>query len=810
MFSRESFKVLLATPEKTPSTHGWIGFNLSKHGGGAISIRIKPKYDLNISSIVMTDGRKNLVKLPFLVSTPIVSSTSQGEESETSSSKIDKTKTAAKDAPVIGGQPKVISTSDAKGQPITLKYKYDPFCETCLSKSFIVRDIVVLEKKGSVNVEPELSSLEEEVLPAVQVFRGDALECSISTDIDSKLNEYFTRLHQPTTYCISSASDVISLPKLPVPSTSFMKREKSFRFGLCPLLPSIPQAKLHINNWIARVSSFSGSSPSLPPIVSFVIEYNPLSQNSYVQLSDVPFREFVETNSLTVSPMVGIKVPKIIFMCVEVPISFELDFVRVRVFKDKTQVCWFEDSPNTVRTGMMAALTLLEGKEICDMDLPLKSAPLKAPGKPSQPLLPPPRPVHLPQGTVPPQQADFKYPDGRPMTPQPQYSSPMPVTSPLSYARMTSASFITHRACIGRGGEGVSYRVTIPSMDPPFCVLKVFSVDARGNFIGDCDNEFHKLVKLYTNPKCSAFIPRPLCIYDTLSAPSLPPPEVVSVPRKEAKRKKRKMRKVASATLPAPSPLPVGEYGFLMELCAGGDVARFCEWWAQDNSLRIASICYQMVVCLANVFAASSRVVHKDIKPQNFLVSIDQTNGNCFVKVGDLGMSQIASTRALTNSVAGCLFDEDEDFERERESMVKQASKPVGGPAGTINFFSPEVLRAQPATQKSDAWALGLCIFSLFAKDTPFLALTRMGRDAIDQFRIVREEVLVHGNIPRLSACPLFQELMKDYPRVADKLVEVSEGLLKVDPSERWSAQEAFMRFREIEGYLPKIVVKRQ
>lgn len=139
-------------------------------------------------------------------------------------------------------------------------------------------------------------------------------------------------------------------------------------------------------------------------------------------------------------------------------------------------------------------------------------------------------------------------------------------------------------------------------------------------------------------------------------------------------------------------------------------------------------------------------IIHRDLKPANILVQ-DQ------VKVLDFGLS----------------------VQRGAEAAERRQS------VGTLPYMAPEVLRGEPAGERSDLYALGLVAYELFAGAHPLMGL---GAGPL-QLRILREPV------------PL-EPLQAHAPA----LVPVLARLLSVDPAARFAhAEEVVAAFAEALGH---------
>ncbi len=103
------------------------------------------------------------------------------------------------------------------------------------------------------------------------------------------------------------------------------------------------------------------------------------------------------------------------------------------------------------------------------------------------------------------------------------------------------------------------------------------------------------------------------------------------------------------------------------------------------------AIVHQMVTALA---AALERgIIHRDVKLRNMFLADDST-----VKLGDFGLALVEDATTLTT-----------------HPMLM----------GTPAYMSPEQAKGEPATWKSDQYALGICLYELLAGERPFKADTR-------------------------------------------------------------------------------------
>jgi len=129
---------------------------------------------------------------------------------------------------------------------------------------------------------------------------------------------------------------------------------------------------------------------------------------------------------------------------------------------------------------------------------------------------------------------------------------------------------------------------------------------------------------------------------------------------------------------------------YAMELLEGGSledqlVARGKLPWEQV-------IQYGLQMCAALDYSHEKGVVHRDVKPSNFLISPDGQ-----LKLSDFGLASVTSGRKITAA---------------------------GKTAGTFLYMAPEQIRGQEVTPRTDLYALGCVLFELVTGHVPFLGET--------------------------------------------------------------------------------------
>jgi serine/threonine-protein kinase len=155
---------------------------------------------------------------------------------------------------------------------------------------------------------------------------------------------------------------------------------------------------------------------------------------------------------------------------------------------------------------------------------------------------------------------------------------------------------------------------------------------------------------------------------------------------------------------------------------------------------RAIELTLQVADALA--FAHQAGLVHRDVKPQNVLVTEDGE-----AKVTDFGIA--------------------------RSLDVEHGVTQTGTVLGTSNYLSPEQARGQTVTPSTDVYSLGVVLFELLTGEVPFPG---------DNFVAV---AMKHINEPPPS-------LLERRPDVPVRLVHAVERALAKDPADRFQTMEAF------------------
>jgi len=135
-----------------------------------------------------------------------------------------------------------------------------------------------------------------------------------------------------------------------------------------------------------------------------------------------------------------------------------------------------------------------------------------------------------------------------------------------------------------------------------------------------------------------------------------------------------------------------GRHYIVMELMRGGSLRRLLE---RPDAPAAEVIAVLAEVANALAFAHAQGVVHRDVKPENVLLT---QAGRA--KVADFGLARAADQSSMTTE---------------------------GRILGTAVYMSPEQVRGQRATAASDVYSVGIMIYEAITGGLPFTADSQLG-----------------------------------------------------------------------------------
>ena len=127
-----------------------------------------------------------------------------------------------------------------------------------------------------------------------------------------------------------------------------------------------------------------------------------------------------------------------------------------------------------------------------------------------------------------------------------------------------------------------------------------------------------------------------------------------------------------------------GIYYIVMELVEGITLKKYIEKKARLSYKEAVSIAIQ--ISLGIEAAHNNHIIHRDIKPQNIIISKEGK-----VKVTDFGIAKAATSNTITSNVMG-----------------------------SVHYTSPEQARGGYSDEKSDIYSLGITMFEMLTGRLPF------------------------------------------------------------------------------------------
>ena len=127
-----------------------------------------------------------------------------------------------------------------------------------------------------------------------------------------------------------------------------------------------------------------------------------------------------------------------------------------------------------------------------------------------------------------------------------------------------------------------------------------------------------------------------------------------------------------------------------MELLKGESLLDYLDRILPSAAVRGESTDLQEIldqVLAALDYIHSRQIIHRDLKPQNILVS--ENGGKPIVKLIDFGLSRAAGADSMEIS-------------------------------GTVEYLSPESLKGEALTARSDLYSFGIILWEIFMGDPPF------------------------------------------------------------------------------------------
>ena len=197
----------------------------------------------------------------------------------------------------------------------------------------------------------------------------------------------------------------------------------------------------------------------------------------------------------------------------------------------------------------------------------------------------------------------------------------------------------------------------------------------------------------------------------------------------------------------------VGEEGenhyIVMELVEGITLKKYIEKKARLSVKEAVSIAIQ--VSMGIEAAHNNHIIHRDIKPQNIIISKEGK-----VKVTDFGIAKAATSNTITSNVMG-----------------------------SVHYTSPEQARGGYSDEKSDIYSLGVTMFEMLTGRVPFNGETTV---AIAIKHIQEEFPSPRDYVPEIPVCVeqiVFKCCQKSpdrrYQSMSELIVGLKQSLISPD-----------------------------
>lgn len=190
-------------------------------------------------------------------------------------------------------------------------------------------------------------------------------------------------------------------------------------------------------------------------------------------------------------------------------------------------------------------------------------------------------------------------------------------------------------------------------------------------------------------------------------------------------------------------------YYIVMELVEGITLKKYIEKKARLSVKEAISIAIQ--VSMGIEAAHNNRIIHRDIKPQNIIISREGK-----VKVTDFGIAKAATSNTITSNVMG-----------------------------SVHYTSPEQARGGYSDEKSDIYSLGITLFEMLTGRVPFNGETTV---AIAIKHIQEEMPSPRDYVPEIPVSVeqiVFKCTQKSpdrrYPNMAELISDLKKSLIHPD-----------------------------
>ena len=187
----------------------------------------------------------------------------------------------------------------------------------------------------------------------------------------------------------------------------------------------------------------------------------------------------------------------------------------------------------------------------------------------------------------------------------------------------------------------------------------------------------------------------------------------------------------------------------VMELVEGITLKKYIE--KKQNLTYREALSIAIQIGMGIEAAHNNHIIHRDIKPQNIIISKDGK-----VKVTDFGIAKAATSNTITSNVMG-----------------------------SVHYTSPEQARGGYSDAKSDIYSLGITMFEMLTGRVPFngdttvaIAIKHIQEEMIPLREII-EDIPVSVESIVLKCCQKSPD--RRYQRMSDLIVDLKQALVNPD-----------------------------